>query len=499
MGSQGGVAVRKQVGLEDKRVVVLSTGLKDYPAEVPFDPPERYPEYRLQSINPDNQVYPWVRKSLYRLGMDRNNFGTPDWNPLREVIEPGMTVLVKPNTVSHEHAEHKNDFSVIIHASIVRPMLDYICLALQGRGRIILGDSQVIFGHFDKAMAVTKIKELVQWYRQQTPIPIECLDFRTHRGVRTWMYGKWGRAKVYQDPRGYQIVDLGNESCFRDIDPTRLRIAIASYKKMYQHHSGGRHEYVFPNSVLQSDAIISIPKLKTHRRTGVTLALKNFMGLPASKDCLPHFQVGSVEEGGDQYINRSWRKRVCLWMHDQIQTRSWVPVKAFFAVAKKLLWSTHLLIPFKDNVYEAMWYGNDTLWRTLLDINRAVFYADKSGQLCDTPQRKHFCLIDGIVAGEGNGPLSPNPLTPGVLLAGFNPAAVDAVAASIMGFDIEKIPLVLKGLEDGQMRRPLFHGSRDLIEVIDGEQTLRLEDVQKRFHLGFAPHPNWKEHIERAQ
>jgi uncharacterized protein (DUF362 family) len=485
--------------LQDKRVAVAFTGLETYPANVPFDPPARYPEYALKGVDPSNQVYPWVRETLRRVGLDSKNYGTPGWNPLGDIVRPGMTVLIKPNTVSHMHEENKEYFSVVIHPSVLRPVLDYLCLALRNEGKIIIGDSQVMFGHFEEAMAVSRIDQLLAWYRKQTPIPIECFDLRTVRGVRTWLYGKWGRKKVAQDPRGYQVVDLGDESFFKGVDPKRLRIAIASYKKMYEHHSGGRHEYVFPKSVLESDAVINIPKLKTHRRTAVTLSLKNFMGLPASKACLPHFQTGSVEEGGDQYIHPSWRKRVCLVLHDQIQTRSLVPVKFLFAVIKKLIWDTHKIVPFKDNVYEAMWYGNDTLWRTLLDINRIVFYADKQGKLRDTPQRQNFCLIDGIVAGDGNGPLSPNPRTPGVLLAGYNPAAVDAVAASIMGFDIDKIPLVRRALDENTQRRPIFRGSREEIEVIDGDRTLSLADVQRETNLGFEAHPQWKGHVEREK
>lgn len=483
--------------LQDKRVAVTFTGLKEYPAELPFDPPERYPEYALKGVDPNNKVYAWVRETLYRAGLDKENFGTAKWNPLGDIVRPGMNVLIKPNTVSHIHEEHKEYFSVVIHPSVLRPVLDYLCIALKGQGKITIGDSQVIFGQFEEAMAATKIDKLLAWYRQQTAIPIKCMDLRTVRGVRTWMYGKWGRQEVNQDPLGFQTVDLGSESFFKDIDPKRLRIAIASYKKMYEHHSGGRHEYVFPKTVLESDAIINIPKLKTHRRTTVTLALKNFMGLPGSKACLPHFRTGSVEEGGDQYIHPSWRKRVCLVLHDQIQTRSWIPVKFFFAVIKKILWETHKVIPFKDEVYEAMWHGNDTLWRTVLDLNRIVFYADKNGKLCDTPQRKYFCLIDGIVAGEGNGPLSPNPRTPGVLIAGYNSAAVDAVAASIMGFDIDKVPLVKKALEDGAQKRPIFRGGREQIEVIEGERTVSLAELQESTNLKFEPHPNWKGHVER--
>lgn len=280
------VAPRRFSDLDDKRVAVTFTGLHGYSDRVPFDPPEKYPECPLPGTSADNQVYAWIRRTLFDLGFDRANFNTPDWNPLREIIEPGMTVLIKPNTVSHEHQEHKEKFSVIIHASILRAVLDYVCIALQGRGKIVVADSQVIFGLFDEAMAASKVDQLLNWYRKQTPVPIDCFDLRTVRGVRTWMYGKWGRKKVEADPRGYQWVDLGDQSLFRDIDPRRLRIAIASYKDMYKHHSAGRHEYLFPKSVLESDAIIGIPKMKTHRRTGISLALRtSWVFQPLRRPC----------------------------------------------------------------------------------------------------------------------------------------------------------------------------------------------------------------------
>jgi uncharacterized protein (DUF362 family) len=484
--------------LENKQVVVNFVDSKRYPAAAPFDPPERYPEYAGKALDPSNRIYAAVRDTLYRLGLDRENFGGKNWNPLKDIVQPGMTVFIKPNTVTHNHLGKKDIFSAIIHASILRPILDYVCLALKNEGKIIIGDSQVIFGEFDKALSLAKIDALLEWYRGQTSIPLACFDLRINRGVRTWMYGKWGRIPVEQDPNGYQVVNLGSRSCFNGIDPKRLRIAIASYKNMYKHHSNGRHEYVIPKSFLECDAVISLPKLKTHRRTAVTLAIKNFMGIPAWKDSLPHFMTGSVQEGGDQYIFPSLRKRICLRLHDQIQSSRFVPVKFICALIKKLVWNSHKIVPFKDDIYEGMWHGNDTLWRTLLDLNRIVFYADKNGNLRDTPQRKFFCLIDGIIAGEKDGPISPDPVPAGVLLAGFNPVAIDAVGATLMGFDVEKIPLIKKAMADGNGASPLYSGSRDDIEVLNGENIFSLDEFHQRHNLRFEPHPNWKGHVELA-
>jgi hypothetical protein len=173
-----------------------------------------------------------------------------------------------------------------------------------------------------------------------------------------------------------------------------------------------------------------------------------------------------------------------------------MPVKFVCAVAKKLLWESSRLVPFKDDVYEAMWYGNDTIWRTLLDLNRAVLYADKQGEIRRTQQRGYFGLIDGIKAGEKEGPLCADCVLAGVLLAGFNPVSLDAVGATVMGFDVDKIPLIKRGMEDSERESPIFLGSKDGIVVIDGPETRNLNDFAKRRYLSFEPHPNWKGHIE---
>ena len=54
------------------------------------------------------------------------------------------------------------------------------------------------------------------------------------------------------------------------------------------------------------------------------------------------------------------------------------------------------------------WYGNDTAWRMTLDLNNIIHYSDKNGIIKKDQQiRKNLVLVDGIIGGEGEGPLSP--------------------------------------------------------------------------------------------
>ena len=470
--------------------------IRGYPA-APFDPPELYPELPCASVNPTNSVYAGIRSLFHRMELDASNHGSSTWNPLGTLIKPGMTVFIKPNTVMHRHGKGKDVFSVVVHASVLRPIIDYACIALQGLGRIIVGDSELLFSNFDKAMEITGIAQLLRWYRSRTSIPIELLDLRQTRGARSWLFGRWRRIAVNGDPRGYSRVELGTHSLFHGIDPGKLRIAVASFKEMQEYHSENRHGYLFPRSLLSADVVINIAKLKTHRRTGVTLSLKNFMGLPSAKGALPHFRLGSPAEGGDQYIHASFRKRIGSRLHDSIQTVRWTPAKFVSAVAKKLVWESRHIVPFRDDVFEAMWPGNDTVWRTLLDIHRAVRYADKTGVMRETPQRGFLHFIDGVVAGEGDGPLSPNPVPAGCIIAGGDPVALDVVAAGLMGFDHRKIRLIVEGLREPGRELPISAAREDEIHVSSEDGLMELSKFLSRHNLRLAPHPGWKGSIER--
>jgi uncharacterized protein (DUF362 family) len=52
---------------------------------------------------------------------------------------------------------------------------------------------------------------------------------------------------------------------------------------------------------------------------------------------------------------------------------------------------------------------------------------------------KHFCIVDGIVGMEGNGPIQGTAKYAGVIVAGNDMAAVDATCCRLMGIDPSKI------------------------------------------------------------
>ena len=78
-----------------------------------------------------------------------------------------------------------------------------------------------------------------------------------------------------------------------------------------------------------------------------------------------------------------------------------------------------------------------------------------------------------------------------VLIAGGNPAEVDAVAARVMGFDIECLPIVSHAFDAHSL--PI--GSTPLDRLVCFDERVGAEipviDVQAAVRGGFRPHFGW--------
>jgi len=134
---------------------------------------------------------------------------------------------------------------------------------------------------------------------------------------------------------------------------------------------------------------------------------------------------------------------------------------------------------------EGSWYGNDTLWRCIKDINKIALYADKNGVMKEEKQRKCLCLVEGIISAEGEGPMHGMPKKTGILLGGTNFVAVDKICADIMGFDYRKIPSVRQGFVNNFW--PLVDFSPEKIKT----------NLKPLPDFNFKPSKGWQSHIER--
>jgi len=108
-----------------------------------------------------------------------------------------------------------------------------------------------------------------------------------------------------------------------------------------------------PKSLLESDAFISVPKMKTHCQTTITIGIKSMQGIFNVEDKRQH-------------------------------------------------------------------HREDFYWK-MVDILRVI--------------KPDLTIVDGIIAGEGYGPIFPDPVEMNLIVASTDVVAVDAVCSAIMGIE----------------------------------------------------------------
>jgi uncharacterized protein (DUF362 family) len=145
-----------------------------------------------------------------------------------------------------------------------------------------------------------------------------------------------------------------------------------------------------PKSILEADAFISVPKLKTHCQTEITVGMKSMQG------------VFSVED--------------------------------------------------KVN------FHNEAFPWKMVDILRAV--------------KPHLTIVDGLICGEGYGPIYTDPVEMNLIVSSEDVVAVDAVCSTIMGIDPFEVPTTRLGHSEG-----IGIGDLALIDI-KGES---IESVMKYF------------------
>jgi len=142
--------------------VAVYKGKSLYLDTPPFNPHSFYPEYSFKNeiSSKPNAAYDAVRSCFFLLGLDRENFGSYKWNPLKDIINTGDIVVVKPNFVQSSHYEGGNLYSIITHPSVLRAVVDYVYKAIDGEGEIIIADAPHMDCNFKELLRITKLNSI---------------------------------------------------------------------------------------------------------------------------------------------------------------------------------------------------------------------------------------------------------------------------------------------------------------------------------------------------
>jgi uncharacterized protein (DUF362 family) len=483
-----------------KTVGLVYAKAAEYPRKPPFDPPCRFAELLNVpgDVDPRNSVYTGVRELFHILRLDEARFGAPGWNPLGEFIFPGQTVLLKPNFVSHCHERGWNVFSAITHGSVIRAVLDYVFIALQGTGKVLIADSPLDNADFGEITALCGMEEIVRCFEGNSQLTIDICDLRSQI-IEAEQHGGYRLRDADGDPSGYEWVNLGDASEFREIETLSGQFRGSDFfpEQTVAHHQGC-HEYSISKSVLSADVVIDIPKLKTHCKAGVTLSLKNTVGIVGDKNCLPHYRTPGPAGKGDEF------ERYTLWKRLTSMARATAKRHVFSDTKRR-----SMIIPLMQSVRKKVarwagidysqsgaWYGNDTVWRIIIDLNKILlYYDDRSQKMATRRQRTVFSLVDGIIGGECEGPVKPQPKHTGIIIGGANFVAVDACCAAVMGFGYKRIPHIAKAFDVGDY--PLIEEPPSAILCVtsrNGPHSLR--DLENSVRSPFKAPKGWKGNIE---
>ena len=490
--------------MDEKRVVVLQAEKKSYPNTPPFHPPEKYLEYPFDEIDKTNTVYKTVRDLLYHLGLDAEQYGTAQWNPFKELIHPGNTVVIKPNLVLDAHVKGADLYSIITHPSVIRAVVDYCSIALNGTGRLIIADTPLGHCDFNHLLESTKLPSISEFYKKKRGVEISIYDLRKMMyPLNEYQFTECdSKIALNGDPEGYTIIDLGQLSQLSSIqEPRKFQGTDYNRKETIQHHQGNRHEYLIPNTILHADVIISVPKLKVHKKAGVTLNLKNMVGISGDKNYLPHFQLGSPKKGGDEIpddlsLKLQLQLRLLRFGSDYFLSHHNVLLDKLVKATAKLLQAINknFISDVDNKISPGNWHFNDTIWRVIIDLNRILFYADTTGHLQNVRKRHYFSIIDGIIGGEQEGPIYPTPKPCGVLIGGFDPFLVDITGTTLMGFEYHKIPQFsnLPSLDRYKISEYTEH---DIDLITNAKEFEGLFKEKNNRYFNFKPSRGWKEYL----
>jgi len=382
--------------------------------------------------------------------------------PFGRMIPRGARVLVKPNLVLHENQGPWGMDPLVTHLSLIRAVVEGVLRA--DPSEVIIGDAPLQGCDFDRLLSLTGLGEWADRLAALEPRFKGIRDFR--RTTCVFVNGVRSAAESLQPEDRFVLFDLGQNSLLEPISDGRDSFRVTCYdpRLLARTHAPGRHQYLVAKEVIEADVVVNLPKLKTHKKAGITCALKNLIGINGNKEYLPHHRIGGSTTGGDCYPDDNPIKRIIEYTADRENMASSFAVSGVWhGIGKQLDRVSRRLMGDQLGI-EGSWSGNDTIWRTCMDLNRILLYGQLNGTLADQPRREVLHVVDAVVAGQGDGPLSPQPLPLGLILAGNNAAAVDWVGAHLLGYDPERVFIVREAFRDFQW--PLTSFLPDQVELL---------------------------------
>jgi uncharacterized protein (DUF362 family) len=420
------------------------------------------------------------------------------------ITKPPRNIVIKPNWVLHETDPAFPIQALVTDARVIEATIE-ACLKLFPKAEsIVVGDCPLQWANWPLLCRQSGIDVLRERFESRGDGRVVFRDLRREVFRLETEQFLSASQDEHGDPRGYREVELGTRSHLEAISDQSRRFAVNDYSSSItsSNHRKGSHRYFVCQTVLDCDLFINLPKWKSHQKSGITCALKNLVGINGDKAYLPHFRRGAPKWGGDEYRDENrWLYFAQTRLRERFQKRSrlafrllkpgWELIKRFRGIETRL--ENPGAKPKRFYIAGGAWPGNDTIWRMIYDLNLVIQCADARGQLQATPQRDYFCIVDGLISGEGNGPLQPLPKATDWVVFGSDPFEIDAALSWFMGFDPEKLPIIARRSNYAGLNWGNFELSGLKVDL-DGNV---MKPLESNINFRFAPPPGWREHVER--
>ncbi len=401
---------------------------------------------------------------------------------LTEATISGKQVLLKPNWVKHSYYP-QDDICLRTHDSFLIAVLELVLS--KKPAAVVIGDAPIQGCKWDEMLGNTfidKVTSLSSAYN----IPVSIKDFR-----RVVFDAATNKVEVECNPISeYVIFDVGKKSYLEPVTSSKNLFRVSQYNpdNFTQTHRPGIHKYCISKEMFNADVVISLPKIKTHQKSGITGALKNIVGFNGDKDYLPHHRIGGAGADGDSYAGNSRLRYLSeLALDNAYRQKGKLLYKCWRRLAS-LLWK--ISFPQKNkHQLNGAWFGNDTTWRMVMDLNMVMVFGKKDGTLSDTPQRYLYNFCDGIIGGQGDGPLKPDPLNLGLICFSNDAAVTDTCMAELMGLSVGNIPLLAAAKS--------FMPRREVSVKLDGKGTS--VNNLKQYAVKAALPPGWMDYADNRE
>jgi uncharacterized protein (DUF362 family) len=246
------------------------------------------------------------------------------------------------------------------------------------------------------------------------------------------------------------FAQLGYDDVAQATGATLLDLNLPPFARVAVPGGGMAYRSLLVREELRSfDVVLNVPKLKTHACTGVTLGLKNMFGMTPMNPIMGFTKASFHGEVPENELVRSTPKGQSAREYAGEFLKGRPPGQS-----------------------------NDKLIRAIADHN-LVFPSS-------------LVVIDGVIGMEGKGPWSGDPIRSNVLVAGYDLVATDAVAAQLMGYVAQEMPIFRRAIQAG-----LGDADLESIELV-GDAIEDVSTAFKRHPAYEAWAEEWNKENERV-